>query len=92
MDRQFVGVLDYEMQELSVPEGKVTLTVIVSISIYLYLYCLSGQSPEINIVSPLFTVICRNTRFWLPAKHVDLIVHMFGRRCQSAEPTLVRIF
>lgn len=93
VDRQFVGVLDYETQELSVPEGKVTLTVIVSISIYLYLYCMSvclsvfpsGQSPEINIFSFLFTVICKNTRFWLPAKHVDLIVHMFGRRCQSAE-------
>lgn len=94
VDRQFVGVLDYEMQELSVPEGKVTLTVIVSISIYLYLYCLSvclsGQSPEINIVSPLFTVICKNTRFWLPAKHVDLIVHMFGRRCHemNLEPSV----
>lgn len=40
VDRQFVGVLDYETQELSVPEGKVTLTVIVSMSIYLYLYCM----------------------------------------------------
>lgn len=24
MDRQFVGVLDYETQELSLPDGKVT--------------------------------------------------------------------
>lgn len=64
---------------------------------YIYIYtvclyvCLSGQSPEINIFSPLFTVICKNTRFWLPAKHVDLIVHVW-KAVSSAEPTLVRIF
>lgn len=29
VDKQFAGVLDYETQELSLPEGKVTSTVTV---------------------------------------------------------------